>query len=178
MQPDSCSTAPPHSGHAPARLSSPSSDLLIIVPASPVVCHSRKCSSAMPTASAHESTLPPCAHAGLGQRMPRGCLMIASGSTPARRETEINRDRASDCEDAHPPDLPICVKTSHRPCSSALMVTYRLPQPVLIFAVRPTGTAGRGLGSISPRRTSASSAVADLPVLPVERTWLSLDPSR
>src|SRR5450759_3191251 len=157
MQPDSCSTAPPHSGHAPARLASSSSDLLIMVPASPGACHSRKCSRAMPTASAHDSTLPPWAHAGLGHLMPRRCLMIASGSTPARRETEISRESASDCEDAHPPDLPICVKTSHSPCSSALMVTYRFPHPVLIFSVRPTVTAGRGRGSIGLLYTSPSS---------------------
>src|SRR5574340_79671 len=130
----------------------------------------------MPTASAHERTLPPCAHAGLGHLMPRRCLMIACGSTPARSETEISRDSASDWLDAHPPDLPICVKTSHRPCSSELIVTYRLPQPVWIFSVRPIVTDGRGRGSISPRR--GASARRDLPVLPVERTWFSLLPSR
>ena len=77
----------------------------------------------MPTASAHESTLPPSAHVGEGQRIPRRCLVIASGSTPARRLTEIMRESASDWLDAQPPDLPICVKTSHSPCSSALIVT-------------------------------------------------------
>ena len=77
----------------------------------------------MPTASAHDSTLPPSAQHGDGQRMPRSCLMIASGSTPARSDIEIIRESASDCDDAQPPDLPICVKTSHSPCSSELIVT-------------------------------------------------------
>ena len=30
---------------------------------------------------------------------------------------------ASDCDDVHPPDLPICRKTSNRPFSSSFMVT-------------------------------------------------------
>ena len=49
--------------------------------------------------------------------------MIASGSTPARSDTEISRESASDCDDAQPPDLPIWVNTSHTPCSSQFTVT-------------------------------------------------------
>jgi len=67
--------------------------------------------------------MPPFSQEGCGQRMPRKFLVMAEGLTPARKDKEIRRAMASDWEAAQPPDLPICVNTSHRPASSWLSVT-------------------------------------------------------
>ena len=122
-QPLSCSSEPPHSGQAPERLSRLSTCLVTPDIATPVSAKAVACSRTMPTASGHDSTLPPSAQHGEGQRIPRRCLMMAAGSTPARSDTETILESASDCEAAHPPDLPIWVNNSHMPYSSQFTVT-------------------------------------------------------
>src|SRR5208337_4979897 len=98
-------------------------------------------------ASEHESTLPPSFHDGWWHEMPFNCCTISSGSTFDLREREISRPIASAWLEAQPPALPILVNTSKGlPFSSSLIVTYRLPHPVLSSHVHPLMTWGRFLG--------------------------------
>jgi hypothetical protein len=66
-QPLSCSTAPPHSGHAPISMMSEESLCPLPLPLfPPVLCFS----IAIAIASAHERICPPLCHAGWWQRTP------------------------------------------------------------------------------------------------------------
>ena len=49
-------------------------------------------------------------------------------------------------------------KTSQRPCSSSLIVTYRLPHPVFTLVVAPVVTSGRGRGLTWPGAITASAS--------------------
>jgi hypothetical protein len=73
------------------------------------------------------------------------------------------------------------VNISHMPCSSALTLTYRLPQPIFIFSVTPMVTCGRGRGWI-PLTGIVFWLTAAPPFLllsvPLERTCSSRLPSR
>ena len=60
---------------------------------------------------------------GLWQVMPTSCLTVWRAWTPLRQDMEMRRPRASHCEEAQPPALPMVVKSSKRPFSSSLMVT-------------------------------------------------------
>src|SRR5690606_15367804 len=98
-------------------------------------------------ASGQESTCwPPC-QMGWGQRIPLSCFTTWVGSTPDRRDREASLAVASEKAPAQPPALPMVVNTSQIPCSSELMVTYRVPQPVLMRTVSPLVTRGLFLGA-------------------------------
>jgi succinate dehydrogenase/fumarate reductase flavoprotein subunit len=62
------------------------------------------------------------------QRMPLSCSINTSGLTPLLSAADTALQVASDWK-GHPPALPRLANTSHRPFSSLLTVTNRVPQP-------------------------------------------------
>ena len=91
----------------------------------------------------------PSSQVGLGPDIPLSCLTIAFGSSPERKDKEINRLIASDWAAALPPAFPIVVNTSHRPFLSSLIVIYKVPSPVRILLVTPFVWVGLERGILS-----------------------------